>query len=122
MKFLADENIPLAAVNRLRFEGFDIKAVVEETPGAADRAVLQLAVQEQHILLTFDRDYGELVFRAHLPVPSGIVYFRYDPYPAEEPAEHLMKLLQIPELELTGKFTVAERQSTRQRSMQQGKE
>lgn len=56
---LADENFPIASIRRLRSVGFDVVAIVEEIPGATDAQILRRAEQEQRIILTFDRDYGE---------------------------------------------------------------
>jgi len=53
------------------------------------------------VILTFDRDYGELIYRHRLPVPPGVVYFRYDPLSPEEPAEHLLTLLAVVDLLLS---------------------
>ncbi|WP_397547568.1 hypothetical protein ABUL39_04195 [Rhodothermus marinus] len=49
-------------------------------------------------MLTFDRDYGALVYRMRSPVPSGIVLFRFDPQTPEEPAQWLLRVLQQPGL------------------------
>jgi predicted nuclease of predicted toxin-antitoxin system len=86
MRFLSNENFPLVSVRLLRRAGFDIAAITEDSPGAKDSTVLTRAVSEQRVVLTFDRDYGELIYRAGLTPPSGIVYFRYDPLTPDEPA------------------------------------
>lgn len=117
MRYLANENFPLVSVRRLRRAGFDVTAVIEDTPGAKDRAVLSRAVAEGQIVLTFDRDYGELIYRYKMPSPVGVIYFRFEPLTPEEPAEHLMKLLTLPGLSVEGKFTVAGREWVRQRSL-----
>lgn len=115
MRFLANENFPLVSVRRLRGVGHDVAAIVEDSPGARDRDVLRRAAEEHRIVLTFDRDYGDLIYRLRLPVPTGVVYFRFDPMTPEEPAEHLLKLLIMDGLSLEGKFTVVERGRVRQR-------
>jgi predicted nuclease of predicted toxin-antitoxin system len=117
MLFLANENIPLKSILLLRQEGLDIAAVIEDFPGAKDLAVLERAAKEKRILLTFDRDYGELIFRKGLPAPVGVIYFRFDPLTPEEPAAQLMSLLSQPSLVIEGKFTVFERKRVRQRSL-----
>ena len=73
MKWSADEDIPRPSIRRLRDEGFDVVAVIDEMPGAKDHEVLARAVAESRVLLTFDRDYGELIYRHGLPCPSGVV-------------------------------------------------
>ena len=117
MRFLADENFPLVSVRRLREAGHDTGAVIEDSPGAKDWEVLARAVAERRVVLTFDRDYGELIYRQRLSVPEGVVYFRFAPATPEEPAEHLFRLLTIESLSLEGLFTVVERGRARQRPL-----
>lgn len=45
-------------------------------PGSGDEAVLARAGAEERILITFDKDFGELAFNAHLPAKCGIILFR----------------------------------------------
>lgn len=117
MKFLANENFPLPSVRHLRATGYDIRAILEESPGIKDSAVLIRAAKEERIVLTFDRDYGELIYRLGHPAPFGLVYFRFDPLTPTEPAEILLRLLAIAGLTLGGKFTVADRAQVRQRPL-----
>ncbi len=76
MNFLANENFPLDAVEALRAAGHDVAWVRLDGPGSTDPQVLARAVAEQRILLTFDKDFGELAFHAGLPLGCGIVLFR----------------------------------------------
>jgi len=79
MRLLLNENIPLASVRALREAGHDVLAITEYSPGITDQEVLQLAQRENRIVVTFDRDYGELIYRRGLPVPNGILYLRFSP-------------------------------------------
>ena len=116
MRFLANENFPLTSVRLLRQAGHDVVSITEETPGVADDHILARAVIEDRIILTFDRDYGELIFHAgHAPAP--VLYLRYDPLTPEEPADHILRLLTITGLDLATQFTVAHRQRVRQRPL-----
>ena len=81
MRFLADENIPGDAVTELEAAGHDIVWVRTMAPGSKDEDILALAVREERIILTFDKDLGELAWRAGLPASTGIVLFRL-PTPA----------------------------------------
>jgi len=115
MKFLANENIPLKSIYYLRNAGFDISSISEEFPGISDREVLQKSQFENRIILTFDRDYGELIFRFKMGLPAGIVYFRLIPNYPTEPAEYLIRMLSIENLKLENYFTIVDAEKIRQR-------
>jgi len=87
MQFLANENFPLASVRRLRSAGHDVAAVIEDSPGDKDHEVLARAAREERIILTFDRDYGELIYRLRHPCPTGIILLRFAPSSPQEPAD-----------------------------------
>ncbi len=79
MRFLANENFPGAAIGALRARGHDVAWVREDSPGIADQEVISWAVADDRILVTFDKDFGELVFRVGVPASCGIVLFRISP-------------------------------------------
>jgi predicted nuclease of predicted toxin-antitoxin system len=79
MLILADENFYGDAVRALRARGHDVTWVSELSPGISDENVLALAHQENRLLVTFDKDFGELAFRKRLPASSGIILFRLTP-------------------------------------------
>jgi predicted nuclease of predicted toxin-antitoxin system len=73
MRFLFDENVDLRLVAFLTNLGHDVSSIVSRPlRGCPDDAVLALATEEKRILLTNDRDFGELVFRQQLP-HSGVL-------------------------------------------------
>ena len=76
MRFLANENFPGDAVAALRVLGHDCLWVRTESPGLKDDAVIAWAERESLVVLTFDKDFGELAWRAALPATCGIVLFR----------------------------------------------
>lgn len=115
-RVLANENIPLPAVALLRERGVDVIAVAESMPGASDADVTALARDEGRVLLTFDRDYGELVFsRGHAP-PPAIIYLRQESLPARRIGELVLALL-AESSGIAGYFVVASQQSVRRRPM-----
>jgi len=91
MQFLANEDVPVASIHRLRAAGYDAVSVIGESPGVKDESVLSRAHAEQRIILTFDRDYGELIYRRRLPTPAGVADFRFVPTTSEEPAERFIE-------------------------------
>ena len=92
-KLLADENIPAKSIDALRAAGYDVLSIRETTPGIADAEVLRLAVAQNLVLVTFDRDYGELIFRQGFEPPPSIVYFRALPASPHEVSATLLSLL-----------------------------
>jgi predicted nuclease of predicted toxin-antitoxin system len=76
MRLLADENIPLLAIELLRRKGHDVLAIAESTPSICDENVMILAEDEGRILLTFDKDFGELTYRSKPRSSCGIILFR----------------------------------------------
>ena len=76
MRFLADENVPRSVISALRERGHDVLAVREVLQGADDQTLLRRAQGDARIVLTFDKDFGELAFRARLPATCGVILFR----------------------------------------------
>jgi predicted nuclease of predicted toxin-antitoxin system len=81
-RLLADENVPGPAVTALRREGHDAVWMHEEAPGTPDVEVLARAQQEERVVVTFDKDFGELAFRLGVAATFGVVLFRIN---AESP-------------------------------------
>ncbi len=75
MKILADEGIDRPIVERLRRDNHQVQYVAEMEPGISDEVVLDLANQEKTILLTADKDFGELVFRQQ-QMTRGVILVR----------------------------------------------
>jgi len=79
MRLLANENFPLAAVEALRAAGYEVAWIREDSPGMSDDKILMRAQEEARIVVTFDKDFGELAFRSKLPAQSGVILFRITP-------------------------------------------
>ena len=75
MRWLVDECVDAGLAARLRAEGHDVIYIAEARPGETDRQVLALALQGDRLLLTEDKDFGDLVFRSRMEVP-GVVLLR----------------------------------------------
>ena len=76
MRLLADESCDFSVVRSLRAAGHDVLAVSEVALGATDEEVMALASREKRILLTEDKDFGQLVFAAAQSA-SGVIFIRY---------------------------------------------
>ncbi len=61
MKCPADENFPRPALEALRKAGWDVFSLAESCPGISDDEVIALSADQERVLLTFDKDFGELV-------------------------------------------------------------
>ncbi len=75
LSFVADENFDFTVVKELRERGFSVLAIAESFFSIADPQVLQIAVDRNAILLTEDKDFGELVHRLRMP-HCGILLVR----------------------------------------------
>ncbi len=64
MRFIVDESTGIAVVEHLRNSGYDVLAVAEIMRQADDPDILTLALNQDRILITNDKDFGELVFRS----------------------------------------------------------
>ncbi len=115
MKLLANENIPAKSVHYLRSRGFDILSIGMDDPGISDAAVMAIAISQERIILTFDRDYGELIFRYNYKPASGVIYLRLDQYEPEEPGLIIEKIITNTEIEFTRALTVIDKNGIRQR-------
>lgn len=69
---LADENFPAPSIVWLRNRGFDVLSIRDSYPSLDDVSILALAAGQGRWILTFDRDYGELIFKRRLPAPPSI--------------------------------------------------
>lgn len=113
---LVNENFPIPALRRLRQAGVDVAAITERSPGMQDTSVLDLAREEKRWLVTYDRDYGELVFSKGLAPPPAIIFIRQGPYPAAQPAEMVLELLRAPG-QVEGFFVVVSSNTVRRRAL-----
>lgn len=116
-EFLADENFPLPSVYLLRNAGYEVNAVVEDSPGVEDMEVMARAVVERLVVLTFDRDYGELIFHRRLPVPLGVIHLRFVSATPEEAGHRLLALLGDDTMPIEGNYTVLDQNQIRQRKL-----
>jgi len=105
LKFLADECCDAGLVASLRDLGHDVTYVIEEKTGSSDDKVLTTAYNEGRILLTEDKDFGELVYRLRKP-SAGIVLIRIDVKDRHMKWPRLKTLIEKYEERLPGNFIV----------------
>jgi predicted nuclease of predicted toxin-antitoxin system len=92
-------------------------AAAESAPGNADAVLLARAAAEQRVVLTFDRDFGELVVRAGPAGVPGVVLLRFVPPDAGAVTALLLGLLARTDLQLEGFMSVVDAQHVRQRPL-----
>lgn len=107
MRLLANENFPGLAVQALRSRGHDVLWVRTDAPGISDREVLARAAADHRLLITFDKDFGELAFRSRAPAQGGIVLFRIPTRSPVYVVEVAVAALET-DAEWAGKFSVVE--------------
>ena len=117
MLFLANENLPAKSISLLRSSGYEVRSVKEEMPGISDILILNKAKELSAIILTFDKDYGEIIFRNEFVEPPPVVSFRFKGTTANYAAESLLSMIKSGLFELEGFFTVVEVDNIRQRKI-----
>jgi predicted nuclease of predicted toxin-antitoxin system len=94
MRFLADENFPGTAVKKLLERGHDVIWLRTVAPGVNDREVLRMAAQDGRIILTFDKDFGEISRNTALPASFSVILFRIPMPPPAEIGERLAAIVE----------------------------
>jgi predicted nuclease of predicted toxin-antitoxin system len=116
MKFLANENFPIPGINLLRKAGHTVISISELYPGISDAAVIIRALKDNCIILTFDKDYGEIIFKHARNNPPAVIFFRFKGEAPEAAANILINLLNDGKYDFQNKFTVMEIDGIRQRN------
>ncbi|HEY3876744.1 MAG TPA: DUF5615 family PIN-like protein [Candidatus Kapabacteria bacterium] len=105
MKIIADENIDRLVVERLREYGFDVIWITEINPAAKDPVVLAQSFETNSLLLTKDKDFGELIFRRHLR-SNGVLLLRIKTFDLERISVRIRMVLERSGPTLLSKFSV----------------
>jgi predicted nuclease of predicted toxin-antitoxin system len=107
MRFLVDENVSRPVIERLRADGFGVISVSETRAGAPDKDVLAAADAEDCILVTEDRDFGELVIRQRLGV-RGMILLELDRISNAAEADLVAEVISAHADKLSGNLVVIE--------------
>jgi predicted nuclease of predicted toxin-antitoxin system len=114
MNLVADENIDRGIVERLRRDGHQVHWVAELLPGVTDEEVLRRAAGGEAVLVTEDKDFGELVHRRGLS-HAGVLLVRLEGLDNATKAEVVSRAVRDNEAELPGAFAVVSHDSVRLR-------
>jgi predicted nuclease of predicted toxin-antitoxin system len=112
MRFLVDECTGPKVARWLRQQQYDIFSVYEEARGADDDWILQKARAENRIVITNDKDFGELIFREKKP-HCGVILLRLDDEKTANKIAVLQNLLRLYGEYLAGSFVVATEMAVR---------
>lgn len=115
MKLLANENFPYKSIFYLKDKGYDIVSIGMDNPSIKDVEIMAIAINDQRTILTFDRDYGELIFRHNYKPEKGVIYLRLDAYTPEEPGLIVDNVLKSKKIDINRALTVIEKTGIRQR-------
>ncbi len=119
MRLIADEDLEAPIIARLRADGHEVVAIVEQHPGADDLVVLNLATTLHLLLLTADRDFGDYIFRDQIAAPrEGIVLHRLpNKMPSRQKADIIAEAFRDHSAQFAGAFTVIDERGIRFRPL-----
>jgi predicted nuclease of predicted toxin-antitoxin system len=105
LRFLADESCDFGVVQALRAEGYDVIALTEITSRTIDSEVIAQAYSEKRILLTEDKDFGQLVFASQAD-SAGVILIRYPGNARKSLQEAIIKLIRQQGSDIQSAFVV----------------
>jgi predicted nuclease of predicted toxin-antitoxin system len=111
MRILADENIPKGMIAALREAGHEVAAIAEIQPQASDTQVLATAVDQGLVLLTFDADFGRMIFAEGYRAPPGIIYLRSPPPSPAIAIERVLRVARADAPSIDGHFVSIDRKA-----------
>jgi predicted nuclease of predicted toxin-antitoxin system len=112
VKFIVDESTGMAVAKYLRDAGHDVMAVVESMPHASDRDILREATHKNRIVVTNDKDFGDLVFRSR-EAHSGVLLLRLKEDVAANRVRVVRMVVEHHSARLANSFTVASEDGVR---------
>ena len=115
MRFLVDESAGASVADHLRAQGHDAVSVAESMPQAEDSAILSTAFSQGRIVVTNDKDFGDLVFRSG-QAHAGVLLLRLHDESATNRVRVVEAVLQQASQHLPGNFVVATERHIRIRS------
>lgn len=105
LKFLVDVGVSKKLEKWLQDQGYDVKSTRDINPRMSDKEMLSIAVSEKRMVITMDKDFGELVFNSRLP-HGGVLLLRLENSNSSEKIEVVRKILERHSYKLLNKFSV----------------
>ena len=112
LKFLFDVGVSRKVELWLKENGYDIKAVRDINPRLADKEILDIAVKEERIIVTMDKDFGELIYKSGL-AHRGVLLLRLDEAGSDEKLAIVRFILDNYSDEIFDKFCVFQKDRLR---------
>jgi predicted nuclease of predicted toxin-antitoxin system len=112
MILVADESVDFGIILLLRQKGISVISIAEESSGIMDKEVLDIAVKNQCLLITEDKDFGELTFRLKM-VHKGILLIRLGELPRIERIELAAQIIEKHFSDLLDNFSVLDKRGIR---------
>jgi predicted nuclease of predicted toxin-antitoxin system len=116
-RFLADEGVDFRIVAALRGLGYQVQSVAEDSPGIPDAEVFALAVDRDAVLITEDKDFGEMVFQKRL-CSQGVLLLRLEGVPATRKLNLMTEAFTAHAANLRGCFSVITERALRIRPLE----
>jgi len=117
VNLVADENIDTEIIAELRGRGYEILSISENFSGIPDEEVLEIANKYNAILITGDKDFGELVFRRG-QANKGVILIRIFGVPQEEKARIVLEVFELHKTDFMENFTVIGKNKIRIKRME----
>jgi predicted nuclease of predicted toxin-antitoxin system len=111
LSFLADVNVEKGLVDHIRASGYDIKWIPDYDRQMSDDMLLEMAVREKRILITNDKDFGELVFRQTRL--GGVILLRFKGQQVLDKIKVLRKLLEDHSSRVSGSLCILSNEKIR---------
>ncbi len=105
LKFLVDVGVGKKVEKWLTDNGYDIKCMRDINPKAGDSDILHLAVTEGRMVITIDKDFGELVYNSG-KLHSGVLILRLENADGNQKVKVIKKILSEHSVRLRGRFCV----------------
>ena len=116
MRMIVNENVTRTVIDELRQRGHDVFSVKESMRGASDDVILARADAEQRLVVTHDKDFGELAFRFRLSATCGIVLFRLSGSDPDADNQRILDVLES-RTDWAGHFSVSTDDRVRMRPL-----
>jgi len=105
LKFIVDVGVSNKVEKWLAEQGFDVKTVRNIDPMISDHEIVKIASKENRIVITMDKDFGELVYRTNID-HAGVLLLRLEGYSSEGKVKVIKRILEEHQDKIGGKFCV----------------